>query len=60
MKKEKNIKEFKNIKEILYNSEKEYSDKIAFIIKHQEGKNKTYENITYKTFLKQINALGTK
>ena len=60
MKKEKNIKEFKNIKEIIYNSEKEYSDKIAFIIKHQEGKNKTYENITYKTFLKQINALGTK
>ena len=33
MKKEKNIKEFKNIKEIIYNSEKEYSDKIAFIIK---------------------------
>ena len=34
-----------NIKEIIYNSAKKYADHIAFIIKHQEGKNKTYENI---------------
>ena len=60
MKKERNVQEFKNIKEIIYNSAKKYADHIAFIIKHQEGKNKTYENITYKTFLDQINSLGTK
>lgn len=60
MKKVEKIKEFKNIKEIIYNSAKKYADQIAFISKHQDGKNKTYENITYKAFLKQINSLGTK
>ena len=60
MKKVEEIKEFKNIKEIIYNSAKKYADQIAFISKHQDGKNKTYENITCKAFLKQINSLGTK
>ena len=60
MKKEKMVQEFKDIKELIYNSAKTYADNIAFIVKHQEGKNKTYENITYKTLLKHINALGTK
>lgn len=60
MKKEREVEEVKNIKEIIYNSAKKYADNIAFIIKHQEGKNKTYENITYKGFLEQMNALGTK
>ena len=60
MKKVREVQEFKNIKEIIYNSAKKYADHIAFVIKHQEGKNKTYENITYKTLLEQINSLGTK
>lgn len=60
MEKVKEIQEFKNVKEIIYNSAKKYANKIAFIIKHQEGKNKTYENITYKRLLEEINALGTK
>lgn len=60
MKKEKNIEEFKDIKEIIYNSAKKYSDNTAFVIKHQDNKEKTYENITYKTLLEQINSLGTK
>ncbi len=60
MKKEKTIQEFNNIKELIYNSAKIYENNIAFIVKHQEGKNKTYENITYKILLEQINALGTK
>ena len=60
MKKEKIVQEFKDIKELIYNSAKIYANNIAFIVKHQEGKNKTYENITYKTLLKHINALGTK
>ncbi len=60
MKKERNVQEFQNIKEIICNSAKKYAGNIAFIIKHQEGKNKTYENITYKTLLEHINQLGTK
>ena len=60
MKKEKIVQEFKDIKELIYNSAKIYENNIAFIVKHQEGKNKTYENITYKMLLEQINALGTK
>ena len=51
-------KEFKNLKEIIYNSAKIYSDKIAFVIKHQEDKNVTYENITYKKMLEDINGVG--
>lgn len=60
MKKEKIVQEFKDIKELIYNSAKTYANNIAFIVKHQEGKNKAYENITYKALLEQINALGTK
>ncbi len=60
MKKEREVQEFQNIKEIIYHSAKKYAEKIAFIIKHQEGKNKTYENVTYKRLLEEINALGTK
>lgn len=60
MKKEREAKEFKNMKEIIYNSAKEYAERIAFVKKHQEGKKVEYENITYKMFLEQINSLGTK
>lgn len=60
----KNVKifdaiEFKNIKEIIYNSAKIYKDKIAFVIKHKESKKATYENITYSKFLQDINKLGS-
>ena len=60
MKKERIVQEFKDIKELIYNSAKIYANNIAFIVKHQEGKNKTYENITYKILLGHINSLGTK
>ena len=53
-------KEFKNIKEIIYNSAKEYAENIAFIIKHKKDKEVTYENITYKKLLEDINAFGTR
>ena len=52
-------KEFKNLKEIIYNSAKVYSDKIAFVIKHQVDKDVDYENITYKKMLEDINGFGT-
>lgn len=52
--------EFKNIKEIIYNSADKYTDNTAFIIKHKQEKKVEYENITYKKLLEDINALGTK
>lgn len=52
-------KEFKNIKEIIYESAKKYSEKTAYVIKHQENKKITYENISYKRLLEDINKLGT-
>ena len=60
MKKNKDVELFENIKEIIYNSAEKYAEKVAFIIKHKEEKNQTYENITYKKLLEHINALGTK
>ena len=52
-------KEFKNIKEIIYESAERYNDKIAFVVKHQENKKVTYENISYRRLLEDINKLGT-
>lgn len=54
-----NIKEFNNIKEIIYNSAEMYSDNTAFVIKHKENSKVTYENISYADLLKNINKLGT-
>lgn len=51
--------EFNNIKEIIHNSAKKYKDNIAFVIKHKEEKNTTYENVTYKRLLEDVNKLGT-
>ncbi len=51
--------ECKNIKEIIYRSAEKYSEKIAFVIKHKEDKEVTYENISYKRLLEDINKLGT-
>lgn len=63
MKKTKNMlyeaTEFNNIKEIIYNSAKKFSNQIAFVIKHQENKKQAYKNITYKKLLEDINSLGT-
>ena len=52
--------EFKNIKEIIYNSAKKYKDNTAFVIKHKDGKNISYEDVSYKELLDDINGLGTK
>lgn len=62
MKKERyfNAIEFKDIKGIIYNSAKQYAQNIAFTIKHKNDKEVTYENITFKKLLQDINAFGTK
>ena len=51
--------EFENIKEIIYNSADKYAENTAFIIKHKNGKDVTYENKNYKQLLEDINGLGT-
>lgn len=57
--KNKDIIEFNNTKEIIYNSAKIYKDNIAFTIKHQNEKEIEYQDVTYKELLDDINALGT-
>lgn len=61
MKNEKifDVKEFDNIKEIIYNSSEKYSENIAFVIKHKDGKEVSYENVSYKRLLEDINKFGT-
>ena len=54
------VKEFNNMKEIIYNSAEVYSQNIAFVIKNKEGKNISYTNISYKNLLEDINSLGTE
>ncbi len=51
--------ELKDIREIVYNSVKLYGEQVAYVIKHKENKDVTYENITYKKLLEDINKLGT-
>ena len=53
------VKQFKTIKEMLENSGNEFADRTAFVIKHKAGKHGEYENITYRRFTREINALGT-
>ncbi len=61
MKKEKifDAKEFKDIKEMIYNSAYKYNEQIAFVIKHKIGKEVNYENISYRRLLEDTNRLGT-
>ena len=54
------VPKFENIKEIIYNSVKLYSNNIAYTIKKKKEENKIeYKNITYTQLLEDINALGT-
>lgn len=52
--------EFDNIKELIKESVKKYKEKTAFIIKHKEQKEVSYENISYSKLLEEVNQLGTK
>ena len=52
--------EFKTIKEIIYNSADVYGNNTAFILKHKDGKDVTYENKTYKDLLEDVNSFGTE
>ena len=50
---------FNNIREIMQNTVKLYPNNIAFRIKHKDGKNISYTDITYSEFQKEINEFGT-
>ena len=53
------VREFKNIKEIFEYSGKEFAKKDAFVVKHKNGKDVTYEHISFERVKKEVNALGT-
>ena len=55
-----NAKEFKNIKEIIYNSAKNYRGNTAFVIKKKDNNKTKYINISYKRFLDDVNDFGTE
>ena len=50
---------FDNIRDLINNSVKLYPSNIAFKIKHKDGKNVSYTNITYTNFQNDINYVGT-
>ena len=50
---------FHNIREIMANSVKLYPNNIAFKIKHKDGKNVSYTDITYSDMQNEINEFGT-
>ena len=50
---------FDNIRQVIYYSVEQYPDNIAFKLKHKNGEEVTYQNVTYKEFLQEVNELGT-
>lgn len=50
--------EFKNIRDIIEYSEKKFENNVAFKIKHKNGKNVSYEDVTYKRLSAEIKAFG--
>ena len=53
------VKEFKNIKEIIYNSVELYGDNTAFVVKNKVDDKVSYNNISYNQLLEDINCLGS-
>ena len=57
--KDKVIKRFKNIKELLYHSAKIYADNVAFTVKNKSKEGIKYTEHTYLDLLNDINCFGT-
>lgn len=53
------VKEFKNIREIMNNSIEKYPENKAFIIKNKDKNKEKYTNVTYREFGEQINSFGS-
>ena len=58
LKKIYDAEKFDNIRDIMANAVKLYPNNIAFKIKHKDGKNVSYTDITYADFQKEINEFG--
>ena len=54
------VKECKNIKEIIYTSAEKFGDNPAFVIKKKNNDKTEYINISYTKLLEDINSLGTE
>lgn len=50
--------DFHNVKDIIYDSVKKYSDNTAFILKDKIGNETKYTNITFRELLENINNFG--
>lgn len=55
----KTVKEFKDIKGVIYNSVSEFAKNIAFRIKEKKGKEVQYIDVTYEQMLSDVNNFGT-
>lgn len=53
-------KEFENIKDLIYDAVNKYKEKTAFVIKHKNQKEVSYEKVSYTRLLEEVNQLGTK
>ena len=52
------IKEFRDIRELIENSRKSFPDNVAFKVKIREGRNISYDDVTYTRLESEIKALG--
>ena len=50
---------FDNVRDVIYYSVNNYPNNTAFKLKHKNGEEVTYQNITYSEFLEEVNSLGT-
>ena len=53
------VEDFIDLKQMMNIACEKFAKNIAFVIKHKEGKEIKYEDITYERLGKEINALGT-
>ena len=53
------VRDFKDLKDVMYYAAEKYNNKTAFTLKHKHNNEIKYEDISYKKFLEQINFLGT-
>ena len=52
------VDKFENVRDVIGNAVKLYPNNIAFKLKHKEGKEVSYTEITYSKFQQEINEFG--
>lgn len=53
------LPKYKDVKELIYDAARLYTNNIAFVTKVKEGKDVKYINHTYQNLLEDVNAFGT-